>query len=81
MLLLCEARFLIALVSNHRSQFCEQKVVEKKSRISAGDNSDAEVEEEATPGRDFNYILGMPIWSLTKERKEDLENQVILVET
>ena len=29
-------------------------------------------EEEEEEGRDFDYILGMKLWSLTKERKEAL---------
>lgn len=29
-----------------------------------------EVEDESGP--DFNYILGMPLWNLTKERKDEL---------
>jgi DNA topoisomerase-2 len=31
-----------------------------------------EGEEEPEEGRDFEYLLGMPMWSLTQERKEDL---------
>ena len=29
-------------------------------------------EDEPEEGKDFDYILGMPMWSLTLERKEDL---------
>ena len=32
-------------------------------------NSD---DEEVESGPDFNYILSMPIWNLTKEKKEEL---------
>ncbi|VDM34669.1 unnamed protein product [Hydatigera taeniaeformis] len=36
-------------------------------------NGDAEVDEDIARGAaDYNYILGMPLWSLSKERKEDL---------
>ncbi|XP_078489042.1 transcription factor [Ciona intestinalis] len=38
--------------------------------------SDAEEEEvEDTKGPDFNYILSMPLWSLSKERKDELLKQ------
>lgn len=31
-----------------------------------------EDDEEEESGPDFNYILSMPLWSLTKERKDEL---------
>lgn len=34
------------------------------------DDLNKEVEDESGP--DFNYILGMPLWSLTMERKDEL---------
>ncbi|XP_047738579.1 DNA topoisomerase 2-alpha isoform X2 [Hyalella azteca] len=37
----------------------------------AAEESDAE-EEQTDDAADFDYLLGMPMWSLTKERKEDL---------
>ncbi|KAL4217342.1 DNA topoisomerase 2-beta [Mactra antiquata] len=33
-------------------------------------NNDKDEEEESGP--DFNYILGMPLWNLTKEKKDEL---------
>uniref|UniRef100_H2Z115 DNA topoisomerase 2 n=1 Tax=Ciona savignyi TaxID=51511 RepID=H2Z115_CIOSA len=39
----------------------------------SGDEESAEVED--TKGPDFNYILSMPLWSLSKERKEELLRQ------
>lgn len=38
------------------------------------DEDDAEVEEDQE-GQDYNYLLGMPLWSLTRERKEALLKQ------
>ncbi|CUT98959.1 DNA topoisomerase 2 alpha [Echinococcus multilocularis] len=38
-----------------------------------GDGSGVTVDEDVARGAaDYNYILGMPLWSLSKERKEDL---------
>ena len=34
--------------------------------------TDKDAEEEAEAGRDFNYILNMPIFSFTREKKEQL---------
>ncbi|GFO18402.1 DNA topoisomerase 2 [Plakobranchus ocellatus] len=34
-----------------------------------------EEEEESTSGPDFNYLLSMPLWNLTKEKKEELLKQ------
>lgn len=36
---------------------------------------DTEQEEEDTSGPDYNYILGMPLWNLTKEKKDELVKQ------
>lgn len=32
-------------------------------------------EEEDDSGPDFNYILGMPLWNLTREKKDELVNK------
>ena len=29
----------------------------------------------SSSGHDFNYILGMPLWNLTKEKKDELLKQ------
>ncbi|CAG5118292.1 unnamed protein product, partial [Candidula unifasciata] len=36
---------------------------------------ESEEEAEDTSGPDFNYILGMPLWNLTKEKKDELCKQ------
>lgn len=36
------------------------------------DGEDDDESAEGAGGPDYNYILGMPLWSLTKERKDDL---------
>ena len=37
------------------------------------DQSDEGAEEGAEPeGDDYNYLLSMPMWSLTREKKEEL---------
>ena len=36
---------------------------------------DEEEDEDDKSGPDFNYILGMPLWNLTKEKKELLCKQ------
>lgn len=37
------------------------------------DSAEKKVDEDVVKGAaDYNYILGMPLWSLSKERKDDL---------
>ena len=36
------------------------------------DLNNSDNEEETDSGPDFNYILSMPIYNLTKEKKEEL---------
>lgn len=38
-------------------------------------NKDDDEEEETDKNADFNYILNMPLWSLSRERKDDLLNK------
>lgn len=41
-----------------------------------GDDDDEEREkEEETSGPDYNYLLSMPMWFLTKEKKDELCKQ------
>uniref|UniRef100_A0A4W5Q6N4 DNA topoisomerase 2 n=1 Tax=Hucho hucho TaxID=62062 RepID=A0A4W5Q6N4_9TELE len=39
------------------------------------DDDEEEVKDEATTGPDYNYLLNMPMWYLTKEKKEELCKQ------
>jgi len=46
-----------------------------RREVAKGDEAEGEREagtEEAEEGRDFNYILGMKMWNLTKEKKDEL---------
>ena len=43
----------------------------KQAEIDAGGDVDSESEVE-TSGPDFNYLLNMPMWFLTKEKKEEM---------
>lgn len=36
---------------------------------------DEEKEKEDTSGPDYNYLLNMPMWYLTKEKKDELCRQ------
>lgn len=36
---------------------------------------DEEKEKEDTSGPDYNYLLSMPMWYLTKEKKDELCRQ------
>lgn len=46
---------------------------QKTTEEEKANNSDAESEETtSTSGPDYDYLLGMTMWSLTRERKEDL---------
>lgn len=39
------------------------------------EEEDAEKEKETTSGPDYNYLLSMPMWFLTKEKKDELCKQ------
>lgn len=39
------------------------------------ENEEEEAEEENSTGPDYNYLLSMPMWFLTKEKKEELCKQ------
>ncbi|KAF7704937.1 DNA topoisomerase 2-alpha [Silurus meridionalis] len=47
---------------------------EKDVEEEGGDDEEKEKEEE-TSGPDYNYLLSMPMWFLTKEKKEELCKQ------
>lgn len=40
-----------------------------------GNDSDSSVDSGSTSGPNFNYILNMPLWCLTKEKVEELLKQ------
>lgn len=40
-----------------------------------GNDSDGSVDSGSSSGPNFNYILNMPLWCLTKEKVEDLLKQ------
>ncbi|KAM4549593.1 DNA topoisomerase 2-beta [Fundulus diaphanus] len=40
-----------------------------------GNDSDSSVDSSSTSGPNFNYILNMPLWCLTKEKVDDLLKQ------
>ncbi|KAG8177161.1 hypothetical protein JTE90_021755 [Oedothorax gibbosus] len=48
-----------------------QKELNDEEKEEKANTSDAE-NEESSDGPDYDYLLGMTMWSLTKERKEDL---------
>ena len=39
------------------------------------EESDEEEDKDDTSGPDFNYILSLPLWCLTKEKKEEYIRQ------
>lgn len=41
----------------------------------AGDEDEEKEKEEGTSGPDYNYLLSMPMWFLTKEKKDELCKQ------
>ncbi|KER24461.1 hypothetical protein T265_07887 [Opisthorchis viverrini] len=49
---------------------CLDKLASLEEEMESGSGEPAEQIESGGP--DYNYILGMPLWSLTKERKDDL---------
>lgn len=40
-----------------------------------GNDSDGSVDSGSSSGPNFNYILNMPLWCLTKEKVEELLKQ------
>ncbi len=40
-----------------------------------GNDSDSSVDSGSSSGPNFNYILNMPLWCLTKEKVEELLKQ------
>lgn len=40
-----------------------------------GNESDSSVDSGSSSGPNFNYILNMPLWCLTKEKVEELLKQ------
>lgn len=57
---------------------CLDKLASIEEEIESRGTADAESgEPEGTSagGPDYNYILNMPLWSLSKERKDDLLSQ------
>ena len=44
----------------------------KKSLVSSDDDNEG---QESEDGPDYNYLLSMPLWNLTKEKKELLKNR------
>ncbi|KAM4624510.1 DNA topoisomerase 2-alpha [Polymixia lowei] len=48
---------------------------EKNEEEMQGEGEEEEKEEEDTSGPDYNYLLSMPMWFLTKEKKEELCKQ------
>ncbi|GAA55912.1 DNA topoisomerase II [Clonorchis sinensis] len=49
---------------------CLDKLASLEEEMESGSGEPTEQTESGGP--DYNYILGMPLWSLTKERKDDL---------
>jgi len=43
--------------------------------VEVTEENEEEEEEEDTSGPDYNYLLSMPLWYLTKEKKEELCKQ------
>ncbi|KAJ7985019.1 hypothetical protein DPEC_G00360790 [Dallia pectoralis] len=48
---------------------------EKEKTMEGNDGEEEEEEEEDKSGPDYNYLLNMPMWYLTKEKKEELCKQ------
>ncbi|KAF4084599.1 hypothetical protein AMELA_G00108020 [Ameiurus melas] len=48
---------------------------EKEVEDAASDEDEEKEKEEETSGPDYNYLLSMPMWFLTKEKKDELCKQ------
>ncbi|XP_034563650.1 DNA topoisomerase 2-alpha isoform X2 [Notolabrus celidotus] len=51
------------------------KQAQEKNEVNEDDKEEEAEEEEDTSGPDYNYLLGMPMWFLSKEKKEELCKQ------
>lgn len=51
------------------------KVAQEKEEIEEETEEEEGAEKEDTSGPDYNYLLSMPMWFLTKEKKEELCKQ------
>jgi DNA topoisomerase-2 len=40
---------------------------------SSEEEQEEEVKEEEIPAKDYDYLLSMPLWSLTEEKIDELE--------
>ncbi|XP_056285488.1 DNA topoisomerase 2-alpha [Pseudoliparis swirei] len=47
----------------------------QEKNVEVTEENEEEEEEEDTSGPDYNYLLSMPLWYLTKEKKEELCKQ------
>ncbi|KAK1752097.1 DNA topoisomerase 2 [Echria macrotheca] len=52
------------------------KADEKKAKSAEEENDDVDDDDTSAGARDYDYLLSMPIWSLTLERLEKLKNQI-----
>lgn len=52
---------------------CACQALEEDERD--GNDSDASVDSGSTSGPNFNYILNMPLWCLSKEKVDELLKQ------
>uniref|UniRef100_A0AAX7SEV5 DNA topoisomerase 2 n=1 Tax=Astatotilapia calliptera TaxID=8154 RepID=A0AAX7SEV5_ASTCA len=52
-----------------------QEKVSQKEDYKDGNESDGSVDSGSTSGPNFNYILNMPLWCLTKEKVDELLKQ------
>nr|XP_046233630.1 DNA topoisomerase 2-alpha isoform X1 [Scatophagus argus] len=51
------------------------KLAQEKNEEQMEEEEEEEAEKEDTSGPDYNYLLSMPMWFLTKEKKEELCKQ------
>ncbi|CAJ1080808.1 DNA topoisomerase 2-alpha isoform X1 [Xyrichtys novacula] len=51
------------------------KQAQEKNEVETEDETEEGAEQEDTSGPDYNYLLSMPMWFLTKEKKEELCKQ------
>ncbi|KAL0984286.1 hypothetical protein UPYG_G00139470 [Umbra pygmaea] len=51
------------------------KEAQEKDKSEEEEDDEEEEEEKDTTGPDYNYLLNMPMWYLTKEKKEELCKQ------
>ena len=63
---------ILIIITNYHNQLSYVTYCTAQDQDEVDAEDDSEDEDALDTGLDYDYLLGMPMWSLTKERKDDL---------